>query len=96
MSILLLVHHHIQARKNKDQAGCLVQTEIAKEIAKEDAENRKDISITRVVLVSMLLFVPLVALSPIWGVVYLFAPQRTLFFIWRIISGVEPQKPKTA
>lgn len=89
---MLLVHHLVERRKNQDAVGCLLETEAAEAIAKEDMKKSKQRVLSfRVLGRIILLFLPLLALSPLILMFYLIWPRRTLLYIWILLVG----RPKT-
>lgn len=84
---MLLIHHLVERRKQEDGIGCLLEIEAAEQIANEDKEKTRNELSVRVALRMVLLFLPLLAFSPLILMFYLVEPRKTLFYIWILLAG---------
>lgn len=87
MTALIIIHHHSQKIKEHDSTGCVTESAAIDELAREDAASVGHHSAWRIVGMSLLLLIPIVAFSPVILVLYLISPRRTLYKLWYLVSG---------
>lgn len=91
MTALIIIHHHSQKLKEHDSDGCVTESEAIDELSKENASERGYHDTTRIIAMSLLLLVPMIAFSPIILFFYIIAPRHTLYKLWHVVSGKEKE-----